>query len=268
MIILTGANSDYARTNAGAIRDNIQFRFSAVIARTARNAAAFGYVPDVYDLGDLGMGRPFEVADSDFGNKGFYEKEVRSGYKSRSLFKPALVKKCIQEHDDLVVYIDGDAELRDRIDEIATDDYDVGVTVRDPIEMQGDWYEEYFDIVKYVNAGVIFFNPGAATSRFLDRWETLTEQVGNDQMALNKLTCADHRPEIGSIDVIDGVRIKYFPCLQYNFYYFEEKYPLGAKILNYKGIVRHFYPFDWKARLYCATVVPAKRAARAILRKS
>ena len=266
MIILTGANSNLAKRDSGGVRDDINFTFRSVIAKTVKKAEEFGYTAEVYDLGTLGMGKPFRVEDQYFVEKGHYEREVVKGYKSKSLFKPAMVRACLEEHQDLTVYIDGDAELRERIDEIDTDDYDIGVTLRDRLELKGDWYQKHMDIVKYVNAGVIFFNPTRTTAKFLDKWEHLTNEVGNDQMALNKLTCPEHYPEIGSIEIIDGVRVKYFPCLKYNYYYFNEKYPSNVKIMHYKGIVRHFYPFNWKTRLYCALFVPLKNLANKIFR--
>jgi len=268
MIILTGANTDIPKKDSGELRDEIEFRFSSVIGKTIRMAEECGYIADVYDLGELGMGEPFRVEDRAFLEKGHYEHEVIEGYKSKSLFKPALVKHCINKFKDLVVYLDGDAELRGSIDEIDSGDYDVGVTVRHKSELQGKWYEEHQDIVKFVNAGVIFFNNTPATAKFLDAWERLTDEVGNDQMALNQLTCQDHQPEIGSIEIINGVRIKYFSCLKYNFYYFDEKLPRGAKVYHFKGTVRQLYPFGVGTRLYWALMASLKKIARILLGRS
>lgn len=267
MIILTGASSDVAKWDTGAIRDHIKFRFSSVIKKTVKKAEEFGYTAEVYDLGTLGMGKPFRVEDHNFIEKGHYARELIKGYKSKSLFKPTMVKACLEEHRDFTVYIDGDAELLDRIDEIDSGDYDIGVTLRDKLELESEWHKEHFAIVKYVNAGVIFFNPTRATTKFLDEWERITKDVGNDQMALNKLTCPDQYPEMGSIEIINGVRVKYFPCLQYNYYYFKDKYPSGVKIMHYKGDVRHFYPFGWKTRLYCTFFVLWRNLARKIVNR-
>jgi hypothetical protein len=264
MIILTGANCDMAKAYSGKDLDYLNFRFSLVIKKTIRNAEKFGYTTDVYDMGTLGIGKPFRIDDQSFNEKGHYARETIKGYKSKALFKPALVKACLEEHKELTVYLDGDAELRGRIDEIDTDDYDIGVTLRDKSELTTDWYKEHKDIVKYVNAGVIFFNATPATTKFLDIWEQLTQEVGNDQMALNKLTCPEHYPEIGSIELLNGVRVKYFPCLRYNFYYFQEKFPWRVKIMHFKGDVRHLYPFDWKKLLYSSFYIPLKNLGRAL----
>jgi len=268
MIILTGANTDLPRSDSGVVRHGFEFRFSAVIKSTVRKAEECGYTAEVYDLGALGIGKPFRVDDQSFSEKGHYEREVVKGYKSKSLFKPAMVKACLKEHQELTVYIDGDAELRDCIDEIDSGDYDVGVTLRDKAELESEWHKEHFEIVKFVNAGVIFFNNTPATAKFLDAWERLTDEVGNDQMALNQLTCQDHQPEIGSIEIINGVRIKYFSCLKYNFYYFDEKLPRGAKVYHFKGTVRQLYPFGVGTRLYWALMASLKKIARILLGRS
>lgn len=251
MIILTGANTDIPRGDSGKDLPHLKFRFSKVIKETVEKAIALGYIADVYDLGSLGMGKPFQVKDKLFTEKGHYEREPIKGYKSKSLFKPDLVRTCLNEHKKLTVYLDGDALLCDSIDEIDTDDYDIGVTVRAQSELDEEWHKEIYDIVKFVNAGVIFFQPTEATSKFVDRWDDLTEEVGNDQMALNRLTCPEKRPADYSTLTIDGIRIKYFPCKVYNNYYFDRGVDSCAKIMHFKGPVRRLYPIDWKGRIYC-----------------
>jgi len=265
MIILTAANTETAKDDLGKTYKN--FSFLGVIKKTIQKAEDLGYTPAVYDLGSLGIGRLFSVADESFKNKGYYEKEVIKGYKSKSLFKPAIVKDCIEEYGDFTAYLDGDAQLCDSIDEIEDDDYDVGVTLRTREEINSDWHQEHFEIVKYVNAGVIFFNPTQATKKFLDIWHNKTEEVGNDQKALNQLTCQDFYPEEYSIHKIDGVRIKYFPGEYYNYYYFNERLISGIKIMHFKGDVRHFYPFDWKKRLYCRFVLPNLKNVKSGIKK-
>ena len=266
MIILTGANCDIPKDDSGNIDKTLKFTFSAVIKETVKKANECGYRPIVYDLGSLGIGCPFHVEDESFASKGYYEKEAKEGYKSKSLFKPEMVKKCIEEHNELTVYLDGDAKLCENIDEIQDGNFDIGVTLRDPSEIESEWHQEHFDIVKYVNAGVIFFKPTKATKTFIDIWEKTTDELGNDQMALNKLTCPDFYPEINSILTLNGVRVKYFPCKKYNFYYFDEGLPSDIKIMHFKGPVRRFYPFNWRVRFYCLNIVPIKNKLRHLLK--
>ena len=116
------------------------------------------------------MGEPFHVADETFAQKGYYSVQVQKGYKSRSLFKPEVVKYCLSTHKDFTAYIDGDAQLIDNIDEVISDDYDIGVTLRKTSEFESEWHQHLFEIAKYVNAGVIFFNPTPATFKFIDEW--------------------------------------------------------------------------------------------------
>ncbi|MDH3972746.1 MAG: putative nucleotide-diphospho-sugar transferase [Deltaproteobacteria bacterium] len=265
MIILTGANSDKAKDDAGNIYRNFSFR--GVIGETVEKAESLGYKPVVYDLGNLGRGEPFSVHDESFAEKGYYERDVQGSYKSKSLFKPEMVKYCMKQYDDLVVYLDGDAQLLDNIDEVKSDDYDIGVTLRDASELENEWHQEHFEIVKYVNAGVIFFNNTKGTKDFLDLWTKATDDVGNDQKALNKLTCPDDYPEPYSVHVVNGFRIKFFPCKAYNYYYFEEGWFPNVKILHFKGPVRHFYPFNRKKRLYCASVIPVRNKLRDFIKK-
>ena len=254
MVILTAANSDTAKDDTGRVYKHFSFR--GIIKETIKKAEEYGYKIVVCDLGSLGIGKQFHIKDKTFATKGYYEKEVQKGYKTKSLFKPEIVKVCMEEYNDLTVYLDGDAQLCNNIDAIVGDDYDIGVTLRDPSELESEWHQEHFEIVKYVNAGVIFFNPTPATKRFLEIWHKTTEEVGNDQKALNQLTCPDYYPEDYSVLTIDKVRIKYFPGNQYNYFYFKKGLVPNTKIMHFKADVRHFYPFDWKKRLYCMTVIP------------
>ena len=147
MIILTGANKDIAKDDYGNIYKN--FSFKSVINETVRQAEKFGYTPVVYDLGSLGMGERYHVKDKTFEREGYYSAEIQKGYKSKSLFKPEIVRDCLSRYKDFTVYLDGDATLYDKIDEVVEDEYDIGVTLRKPSEMEGEWYEEYFEPFKY-----------------------------------------------------------------------------------------------------------------------
>jgi hypothetical protein len=252
VLIVTAANS--IEDSWG---DCPNFSFKSVIRETVRRAEQFGYRTAVYDLGSLGMGEPFFVASPSFQEHGYFE-EIQKGYRSRSLFKPDLLIHSLRQHGDNTVYLDADALLFNRIDEVFGGDFDVGVTLRRKSEMKGDWYESHYEIVKFINAGVIFLSPTDATSAFLERWKTETERVGNDQRALNAVTCLDDPPAPYSIVTIDGVRIKYFPTMRYNYYYFDQGFPLirKVKILHFKGEVRKYYPFTFRNRAYCALISP------------
>ena len=257
MIILTCANKEIMNYKYGPFPK--EFSFKEVISETVKKANKFGYVPFVYDLGSLGIGEKYYIDDASFQNNGFYEKEVMNGYKSKSLFKPDIVKLCMAKYKDLVVYLDGDVQLVKRIDEVNTTDYDVGVSLRSPFELETEWHRKHIEIVRYINAGVILFRPTQTAAKFVDRWHNLTLEIGNDQMALNQLACPDTYPTENSVITIDGVRIKYFPCTQYNYYYFDEELPYKAKLFHFKGTVRHYYPFNFKKGIFCITMVLLKK---------
>lgn len=265
MVILTAANADTAKDDNGKLYKYFSFR--GVINETIKKAKEYGYKIDVYDLGSLGIGKKFHIKDETFVTKGYYKEEPKKGYKSKSLFKPKMMMLCMEKYNDLMVYLDGDAQLCGNIDAIEGDDYDIGVTLRGPSELESEWHKEHIDIVKYVNAGVIFCNHTPATKKFLDIWQKRTEEAGNDQMALNQLTCPDYYPEVYSVLTIDGVRIKYFPGELYNYYYFNQGLVPNIKIMHFKADVRHFYPFNWKKRLYCMAVIPVINIIRPIIKK-
>jgi hypothetical protein len=255
MIILTCANAEFSRWNDFVPK---KFSYKGLILKTVAEAERNGYVPVVYDLGSLGIGKPFYINDKTFQEKGYYEQSPEKGYTSKALFKPEMVKSCLSQYNDLIVYLDGDAQLIDGIDEVNTDDYDIGVTLREPSELLSEWHQEHFEVVKYVNAGVIFFQNTEATKRFVDVWELLTRKVGNDQKALNELTCPEYYPKVYSVIRLNGVRVKFFPCRKYNYYYFDEGLVPGIKIYHFKGSIRHIYPINFKKKLFYMTLVRVK----------
>lgn len=257
MLIVTAANSIGDSWTKGS-----HFSFKKVIQHTARQAQEFGYDIAIYDLGSLGIGEPFYVDDPTFQAEGYY-KQIGPRYRSRSLFKPDILLHSLRKRRDNMVYLDADALLYDRLDEVFDDEFDVGVTVRARFEMQGAWYREHFEIAKFLNAGVIFFRPTAAAETFLGRWKKATEELGNDQKALNSLACRDSLPPLYSVDEIDGVRIKYFPTTRYNYYYFERGFPLFSRVsvLHFKGEVRKFYPFTLRKKLRCRFLSPVAHRA-------
>lgn len=185
------------------------WRFKAGAENLQLAAEAFGYRFQAYDLGGLGFGIPHVVNDKQFVQEGFYN-YTTSVWKSKALHKPSVVSHALRDASELVVYLDADTILCDRIDEIVGD-YSIGVTIRRPVE-------PCVNIGK-VNAGVVFFNPVAAD--LVAEWEELTEECGNDQRALNRLH--QKHPD----------RFREFPTDLYNWYYFGESQET-AKILHFK----------------------------------
>ena len=179
------------------------WRYKTFIEQSVTAARKFGYEISVYDLGRLGFGIPFTIADANFKRFGYYGDAMPGTddknplrWRTRALFKPALVRHAITANPGrFVVWMDGDAMLNAPIDEIATDDYDVGVTVRRITET---WRypnaanHAFVHAAKFqvgeLHAGVMFFAPTPAAGTFIEEWARLTDKLGNDQLALNKLT--------------------------------------------------------------------------------
>jgi hypothetical protein len=187
------------------------WRFKSSAENLRHSAKEFGYQFQAYDLGELGFGIPHIVTNDQFIKNGFYNYALpRMGWTSKALHKPAIVARALKEFNDFVVYLDADTFLCDKIDEVIGD-YSVGVTVRRQ--------EEPCSIIGRINAGVIFFNANAID--LVSEWAELTEELKNDQQALNKLH--QKHPH----------RFREFPTDLYNWYYFAE--PRGnAKILHFK----------------------------------
>jgi hypothetical protein len=256
LIILTCANVDKAgivyQDPSGINYEHFSFR--AVIEDSIRVAKRNGYTPAIYDLGNLGIGEKYVVKDRSFAEKGYYSVKPQEGYTSRSLFKPELVADCLNKYRDWVIYLDGDAQLVGNIDEIQVDDYDVGVTVRKKSELLTEWHKQHCEVAKFLNAGVIFFNYSRGAIRFVAEWTKKTQELNNDQKALNFLACPEEYPELYSVHEINGVRIKYFPALKYNYYYFDEGLVPSVKIYHFKGVCRKYYPFSWHKKLWCLII--------------
>ncbi|HVM61071.1 MAG TPA: hypothetical protein VMV72_09405 [Verrucomicrobiae bacterium] len=184
------------------------WRFQAFVEQSVMAAQKFGYDISAYDLGRLGFGIPFAVEHATFQQFGYYGDALPGAddknpfrWRTRALFKPALVRHAMAANPGrYVVWMDGDAMLNAPIDEIASNDYDVGVTVRRITET---WRypnaanRAFAHAAKFrageLHAGVMFFAPTEAARSFVEKWARLTDQMGNDQLALNKLVNPDDR---------------------------------------------------------------------------
>lgn len=187
-------------------------RFAHGVEHLQRSARYYGYRFMAYDLGGLGFGTPMPVNDRNFIEKGYYHTMVGE-WKTRALHKPAVIADCLSQTDDWVAYLDADTMLVGDLNAVPGD-YDVGVTVRRA--------GERCEIIGRINAGVIFFAPTKQARAFVDDWQKLTVEVGNDQRALNLL---HQKPGY--------YRYREFPTSLYNWYYFQEE-PGDARILHFK----------------------------------
>jgi hypothetical protein len=119
----------------------------------------FGYEYQVYDLGGLGFGIPYETSESDLA-------EVMPD----ASFKPKVVLDAFKKFGK-VIWIDSDAYLVDRIDDFKGN----AVTIR----KEKDTDER----CRWINSGVV----SVETLEFAEAWVAETNAVGGDQLALNNL---------------------------------------------------------------------------------
>ena len=130
-----------------------------------------------------------------------------------------------------LVYLDADAIMQTRIDEICQD-YDLGVTLRakpapDPR-------------VSAINAGIVFVRNTAQAKQFLQVWAHRADELNGDQWALNTLTELT-REDMDKTVMRGDTRIRCFPCMIYNNFYFKGDQS-SAKIIHYKSKHRKLYP--------------------------
>lgn len=195
--------------------------FSNFVTHAIQHAEKYEYSTLIYDLGNLGYGTEFNGKVSDITHQ-------------RIPSKPDLILDGLSKinKDDFLVWLDADTLLFDNIDEIV-DDYDIGVTVR---KKKSKRPQESF-----INAGVLFVKNTDQSVRFIENWKKKTAELGGDQWALNTY-CNLENNRLNEITIVEGAKIKKFPCKIYNNFYFKEDQS-QAKILHYKSDVRSFYPY-------------------------
>ncbi|HEY4056161.1 MAG TPA: putative nucleotide-diphospho-sugar transferase [Kofleriaceae bacterium] len=243
MIIVTAGDHRHGTDSSGSAEtDGVSFR--DMIAASEAQAKKFGYRTMIYDLGGLGIGKPFSVDDETFRTHGYYRK-VSSNYFSKALHKPDIVAACMAESDDFTVYLDGDAVLWKPIDDVVGD-YDIAVTVRHPRELKlmDKFIKQNPEAMGLINAGVIFFQPSDRVKRFLATWKERSMEGGSDQLALNQLLGPDSPAAVNTTQEKLGLRVKYLPTDTYNFYYFDygnRPLPDTVRVMHFKAGVRRFF---------------------------
>jgi hypothetical protein len=195
--------------------------FKKYVDKAVEYSMNVGYEPIIYDLGGLGIGKCFDA-------------KVSSQIGAKIPSKPNIIKDALLDVDDndVVVWIDADALILDRIDEILNVDFDIGVTVRQPKAKENSLP---------INAGIVFVRKTKQALKFVDNWIKLCETGISDQQELNKL-CQVTTKDMDTSVVRDNTLIHVFQCRIYNNSYFKKKSPSHAKILHYKSKLRHWFP--------------------------
>jgi hypothetical protein len=201
--------------------------FKPYVEQGKRRTEALGYPVDIYDLGGLGFGTPFVGKVSDEPN-------------AKIPCKPRIILEALKKVNDgdYVVWLDADALIQQRIDEIK-EDYDIAVTVRAPKAVEHSLP---------INAGIVFVRKTKSAIKFVNDWMTLSEQGVSDQPPLNKLCAVSSKDRDTTVNR-NGTMIKVYTCEVYNNFYKQGKIingvnPASVKIVHYKTKLRHLYPLE------------------------
>lgn len=199
-------------------------RYEQFVQAQQLHCSRLGYRLTVFDLGDLGWGQPNIVTHSHFHEHGWYH-QMHGTWRTKALHKPALIQRALDTSP--LTYLDADAIPVQHFDEVWDHSFDLGVTQRRSDEL-------HQPILGDINAGVLFFRPSAR--KYLAKWAELTAKHGNDQRGLQDL--------IRKTDI----KVHYFPCAEYNWYYWPEEPGPDVKILHFKDdpVVRPYFR-RWQA---------------------
>lgn len=198
--------------------------YAKYIEHAKRTAEELEHPTLVYDLGGLGFGQPFHGS-------------VSNTPLQTIPCKPSILLNALDKiaPDAYLCWLDADALMLDRIDEIAYHGhFDIGVTIR---KKPAD-----DDRVSWINAGVVFVKNTSAAKEFINHWIDEATKLNGDQWALNNLCNLDESNRITPA-IRFGATIKTFPCKVYNNFTFKGNQP-EAKIKHYKSKYRHLYPYS------------------------
>ena len=194
--------------------------FKEMVKMTELSSNLLRYKTFIYDLGNLGYGTPFEARISQ-----------KAGAKIPS--KPLIIQDALQKVNvnDMVLWLDADAIIWDRVDEVYSNNFDIAVTVRKKKDKENSLP---------INAGVVFVKKTSNTDILMDKWITACNTGISDQVELNRLLNVVSN-DIGNVVVRNNLRIKVLPCDIYNNFYFK-KNQNHAKIIHYKSKHRAYWP--------------------------
>ena len=194
--------------------------FKDMVDVAYRSAKTLGYETTVYDLGGLGHGTPFQGKVSD-------------SIGAKIPCKPAMILDALTKanDNDTIVWIDADAIMWSRIDEILDDDWDFGVTMRKPKSNERD---------DPINAGIVFVKKTPASIAFMNTWINNVSTGISDQKELNKLFALNNVDYLRKRK-LHNMTVKIFPCTIYNNFYFKQPQK-NAKITHYKSKLRYMWP--------------------------
>jgi hypothetical protein len=229
--------------------------FKHAVMLTVNASARAGYTTEVYDLGGLGFGKPYPRPEQYKNHRRSHLfgpcKLIDQNVRGVAPWKPALIRDVLLtcKPEDYVVWLDADAWIIRPLNAIQTDDYDIGVTVRNANETDHGH--------GLINAGVLFLRPTQAALNFIDRWiqEIPLSTVQSDQFTLNDLL--ERENVFRSRDAVSvgyNTRFKFFRAEQFNFYYAPKPLLPTTAIVHFKRDTRKKHA-DFEQ--WIATTAPA-----------
>ncbi|MBI2013506.1 MAG: hypothetical protein HYS87_01635 [Candidatus Colwellbacteria bacterium] len=166
--------------------------------------------------------------------------------------KPLCILDCIKRYEENVVFLDGDAVVAQKFDELLRDSFDVGVTLREQGEISINK-----NSCSVLNSGVLFFLGGRErNTSFLGYWIDFMKKTHEryiEQSALTRLLENVGKDVFTNYNEVlvrlsqGEIRVKILPCRVYNHYrarrygVTKENKIVHFKSLNYRKEV--FYDF-------------------------
>jgi hypothetical protein len=195
----------------------------------------------VYNLGGLGMGKPFDIT-ADMAMIHNDPGVVYTGAaKSKCTFKPRIILDAMHENPDEkhFVWVDADGFLIKPVMDVFDNDFDLAFTMRRTGENPHS-VTPMFD--QYINAGVIFVKNTAAARNFIRLWISLIPHTSTltDQHAVNELL-----DKMIKWNIFDVPQKTYWGSVMllttdvFNYYYFPDAPHDNARILHFKGEINH-----------------------------
>jgi len=202
-------------------------KMADILKISYRRNRSVGYHVTVFDInGELGFGTRFDHEHA------FSSQHERK--RGKFSFKPEVISQSLHIHRQFTTYMDADAFAIRRFDEVDSNDYDVGVTMRRKEERGASPWPYVYG---FINTGVLFLNYSSAAFKFLRLWESeiLKTKSQSDQEALNRMVLkASDLTEYDKVFQWNGINIKVFRCDDYNFYYWPQEPFSTTKILHAK----------------------------------
>lgn len=158
--------------------------------------------------------------------------------------KPLCILDCINRSVGRLVFLDADAFLINKIDEVFTHDFDIGVTLRRLKELR---FIDKEGQCMVLNSGVMFFNSDTSKLElFIKMWN---QEIEKTRDYLIEQTALTHLIQKTRKDVYNGyyktgilnadkkiIKIIVLPCEIYNYNWIEEGIDLEeVKVLHFKG---------------------------------